>query len=139
MANAPQTLIVEDAKAIATQVPSVQGVSAELNSSEIVRYSNKNVSALIFGTIPEFLEVRSFEMAKGRFLTELDVKQSNQVVVLGSELAQKLFGNTNPLGQQVRIQNVSVKVIGVWRPKAHLLVRILIIPPLCRSPQWPIA
>ncbi len=117
IANAPQTLIVEDAKAIATQVPSVQGVSAELNSSEIVRYSNKNVSALIFGTIPEFLEVRSFEMAKGRFLTELDVKQSNQVVVLGSELAQKLFGNTNPLGQQVRIQNVSVKVIGVLAPK----------------------
>ena len=115
--NAPQTLIVEDAKAIATQVPSVQGVSAELNSSEVVRYSNKNVSALIFGTIPEFLEVRSFEMAKGRFLTELDVKQSNQVVVLGSELAQKLFGNTNPLGQQVRIQNVSVKVIGVLAPK----------------------
>jgi putative ABC transport system permease protein len=117
LANAPQTLIVEDAKAIATQVPSVQGVSAELNSSEIVRYSNKNVSALIFGTIPEFLEVRSFEMAKGRFLTELDVKQSNQVVVLGSELAQKLFGNTNPLDQQVRIQNVSVKVIGVLAPK----------------------
>ena len=117
IANAPQTLIVEDAKAIATQVPSVQGVSAELNSSEIVRYSNKNVSALIFGTIPEFLEVRSFEMAKGRFLTELDVKQSNQVVVLGSELAEKLFGNTNPLGQQVRIQNVSVKVIGVLAPK----------------------
>ena len=117
MGNAPQTLILEDAKAIATQVPSVQGVSAELNSSEIVRYSNKNVSALIFGTIPEFLEVRSFEMAKGRFLTELDVKQSNQVVVLGSELAQKLFGNTNPLGEQVRIQNVSVKVIGVLAPK----------------------
>jgi len=117
MGNAPQTLILEDAKAIATQVPSVQGVSAELNSSEIVRYSNKNVSALIFGTIPEFLEVRNFEMAKGRFLTELDVKQSNQVVVLGSELAEKLFGNTNPLGEQVRIQNVSVKVIGVLAPK----------------------
>jgi len=59
MANAPQTLILEDAKAIATQVPSVQGVSAELNSSEIVRFSNKNISALIFGTIPEFLEVIS--------------------------------------------------------------------------------
>ncbi|MEG4344664.1 ABC transporter permease [Microcoleus sp. A003_D6] len=115
--NAPQTLIVEDAKTIATQVPSVQGVSAELNSSEIVRYSNKNVSALIFGTIPDFLEVRSFEMAKGRFLTELDVKQSNQVVVLGSELAEKLFGNTNPLGEQIRIQNVSLKVIGVLAPK----------------------
>ena len=115
--NAPQTLIIEDAKAIATQVPSVQGVSAELNSSELVRYGNKNVSALIFGTIPEFLTVRSFEMAKGRFLTELDVKQNSQVAVLGSELAEKLFGNANPLGEQVRIKNVSMKVIGVLAPK----------------------
>ncbi len=117
LGNAPQTLIIEDAKAIATQVPSVQGVSAELNSSEIVRYSNKNVSALIFGTIPEFLEVRSFEMAKGRFLTEIDIKQNSQVAVLGSELAEKLFGNTNPLGEQVRIKNVSMKVVGVLAPK----------------------
>jgi len=115
--NAPQTLILPDAKAIATQVPSVQGVSAELNSSEIVRYSNKNVSSLIFGTIPEFLTVRNFEMARGRFLTELDVKKNNQVVVLGSELAEKLFANTNPLGEQVRIKNVSMKVIGVFAPK----------------------
>ena len=117
ISNAPQTLVLTDAKAIATQVPSVQGVSAELNSSEIVRYSNKNVSALIFGTIPEFLEVRKFEIAKGRFVTDIDVKQSNQVVVLGSELAEKLFGNTNPLGEQIRIKNVSLKVIGVLAPK----------------------
>jgi putative ABC transport system permease protein len=115
--NAPQTLVLEDARAIATQVPSVQGVSAELNSSEIVRSNNKNVSALIFGTIPEFLEVRSFDMAKGRFLTELDLKQNSQVAVLGSELAEKLFGNTNPIGQQVRIKNASMKVIGVLAPK----------------------
>ena len=117
ISNAPQTLIVEDAHAIASQVPSVQGVSAELNSSEIVRYSNKNVSSLIFGTIPEFLQVRNFEMAKGRFLTDIDVKENNQVVVLGSELAEKLFGNTNPLDQQVRIKNVSMKIIGVLAPK----------------------
>ncbi|MEZ2226729.1 MAG: ABC transporter permease [Microcoleus sp.] len=117
ISNAPQTLIVEDAHAIASQVPSVQGVSAELNSSEIVRYSNKNVSSLIFGTIPEFLQVRSFEMAKGRFLTDIDVKENNQVVILGSELAEKLFGNTNPLDQQVRIKNVSMKIIGVLAPK----------------------
>ncbi|MGL5060828.1 MAG: ABC transporter permease [Microcoleus sp.] len=117
IANSPQTLVLEDARAIASQVPSVQGVSAELNSSEIVRYSNKNVSALIFGTIPEFLAVRSFDMAKGRFLNELDIKQNSQVVVLGSELAAKIFGNTNPLGEQVRIKNVSMKVIGVLAPK----------------------
>jgi putative ABC transport system permease protein len=115
--NTPQTLVLEDARAIATQVPSVRGVSAELNSSEIVRSDNKNVSALIFGTIPEFLEVRSFDMAKGRFLTELDLKQNSQVAVLGSELAEKLFGNTNPIGQQVRIKNASMKVIGVLAPK----------------------
>ena len=67
ISSAPQTLVLPDAKAIATQVPSVQGVSAELNSSEIVRYSNKNVSVLIFGTIPEFLESEALKWQKGSF------------------------------------------------------------------------
>ncbi|MEB3828189.1 ABC transporter permease [Phormidium sp. CCY1219] len=113
----PQTLVLADAKAIATQVPDVEGVSAELNGSELVRYGNKNFSALIFGTTPDFLFVRNFEVAKGRFLTELDIQRSNQVVALGADLAEALFGDANPIGEKVRIKNVSLEVIGVMKPK----------------------
>jgi putative ABC transport system permease protein len=61
--------------------------------------------------------VRSFDVANGRFISKLDVRRNNQVVALGSELADKLFGNTNPIGQQVRIKNVSFQVVGVMEPK----------------------
>lgn len=113
----PQTLVLSDAKAIASQVPSVQGVSAELNGSELVRYRNKNFSALIFGSTPDFMRVRNFEVDRGRFLSELDIQRSNQVVALGADLAKALFGDANPIGEKVRIKNVSLEVIGVMKPK----------------------
>ncbi len=113
----PKTLVLEDAKAIATQVPSVKEVAPQINSRQLVTYRNKNTTTLIVGTTPEFLGVRSFDVANGRFISKLDVRRNNQVVALGSELADKLFGNTNPIGQQVRIKNVSFQIVGVMEPK----------------------
>lgn len=113
----PKTLILEDAEAIASQVPTVAGVTAELNTRQVVTYRNRNTDVNIIGTTPSFLVVRDFETAKGRFFTELDMKRSNQVVVLGADLAEKLFGNANPIGQQMRIKNASFQVIGVLTAK----------------------
>ncbi|MDY6939378.1 MAG: ABC transporter permease [Cyanobacteriota bacterium] len=113
----PQTLVYEDALAIAEQVPSVQEVAPQLNSSELVSYRNKNVSSLIYGTTPELLSVRDFDVAQGRFITDLDLKRNQQVVAIGSELAEQLFGNLNPVGEQIRIKNASFTVIGVMQPK----------------------
>lgn len=113
----PQTLVLADAEAIAAQVPSIKGVSAELNGSHLVRYRNKNFSALVFGTTANFLTVRNFELAKGRFITDLDVKRNNQIVALGSDLATALFGDADPIGQKVRIENVSLEVVGVMKSK----------------------
>jgi putative ABC transport system permease protein len=113
----PKTLVLEDAVAIASQVPTIAGVTAELNSRQVVTYRNRNTDVNIIGTTPSFLVVRDFETAKGRFFTDIDMKRSNQVVVLGADLAEKLFGNANPIGQQMRIKNASFQVIGVLGAK----------------------
>jgi putative ABC transport system permease protein len=117
----PKTLVLADAEAIATQVPSVQSVAAEYNSRELVTYRNKNTNINVIGTTPEFLPVRQFDVGKGRFLTNLDIQRSNQVAVLGGTLADRLFGNTNPVGQQLRLKNVSFQVIGVLQAKGSSL------------------
>jgi putative ABC transport system permease protein len=119
--GAAQKLVLSDAEAIASQVSLVEAVSAELNSSEIVRYGNKNFSALIFGTIPGFMPVRNYKVAQGRFITDLDLKRNNQVVAIGSDVATALFGDTNPIGEKVRIKNVSLEVIGVMESKGTSL------------------
>lgn len=115
--DVPKTLVLEDAQAIASQVPTVAGVTAELNSRQVVTYRNRNTDVNIIGTTPSFLVVRDFETAKGRFFSDIDMKRSNQVVVLGADLAEKLFGNANPIGQQMRIKNASFQIIGVLAPK----------------------
>lgn len=119
--DVPKTLVLEDAKAIATQVPTVANVTAELNSRQVVTYRNRNTDVNIIGTTPTFLTVRDFETAKGRFFTDIDMRRSNQVAVLGADLAQRLFGSANPVGQQLRIKNTSFQVIGVLTAKGSNL------------------
>jgi putative ABC transport system permease protein len=117
----PKTLVLADAEAIASQVPSVQAVAPEFNSRSLVTYRNKNTNVNLIGTTPGFLPVRQFDVARGRFLTNLDIKRSNQVVVLGADLAERLFENVDPVGQQLRLKNVTFQVIGVLESKGSNL------------------
>jgi putative ABC transport system permease protein len=113
----PQTLVYEDAIALAEQVPLIDKVAPQLNSSTLVSYRDRNVSTLVYGTTPDILPVRDFDVASGRFLSDLDIRRQQQVVAIGSDLADRLFGDTNPIGQSVRIDNLSFEVIGVMQPK----------------------
>ena len=113
----PQTLVLADAEAIASQVPTVKEVAPSLTANELVSYRNKNASSSLTGATPEYLTVRNFDVAKGRFFTDLDLQRQENIVALGSELAEQLFGNENPIGKRVRIKNVTLEVIGVMAPK----------------------
>ncbi|MTJ55551.1 FtsX-like permease family protein [Anabaena sp. UHCC 0253] len=117
----PKTLVLEDAKAIAKQVRAIKDVAPEINTRTTITYRNKNSSSSIIGTTPNYLAVRSVEIEKGRFFNELDIKRSLPVVVLGPELARKLFGNQSPIGQNIRIKNVSFEVIGLTVAKGTFL------------------
>ena len=118
----PRTLVLSDAEAIATQVPSVKAVAPQIRKKELITYTNKNINAQLVGTTPEFPLVRNFNLAAGgKFFTDNDLTRSNQVVVLGPELAKRLFEQQNPIGKKVRIKSVSFQVIGVMQPKGSLM------------------
>jgi putative ABC transport system permease protein len=119
--DVPKTLVLADAEAIATQVPTVDEVAPQITGRQIVTYRNKNTNTQIIGTTPEFLTVRSFDLAKGRFISEFDLKRNSRITVLGSELANQLFGQQNPIGQRLRIKNVSFEIVGVLEPKGSFL------------------
>jgi len=117
----PRTLVLADAEAIAEQVPSVAGVAPEFSSRELVSYRNRNANVNIVGTGPGFLSVRSFDMARGRFISDLDMTRQSQVVVVGATLAERLFDQRLPLGETLRIRGESFTVIGVMDPKGSNL------------------
>ena len=113
----PKTLVLEDAKAIAEQVPSVKRVAPQITLSDVVQAGDVSSTSSIAGITPEFLPVRQFEVAQGRFFSTDDLDSASNLAVVGPDLATKLFGNRSAIGRQLRIRNQPFEVIGVLEPK----------------------
>ena len=113
----PKTLVLEDAEAIATQVPSVKRVAPVINTNQVVQAGARSSTGAVFGATSEFPPVRGFDVAKGRFINSKDVAGAKAIAVLGSDLRTKLFPTGSAIGQQVRIGNQSFEVVGVMAPK----------------------
>jgi len=117
----PRTLVVADARAIAEQVPSVVAVAPEYSTRNLVTFRNRNTNTSVVGTSEQFLQVRSFEMGQGRFISELDLDRRSQVAVIGATLAERLFDDTLPIGQSLRVNGTSFEVVGVMAQKGSNL------------------
>ncbi|KGG17519.1 MULTISPECIES: ABC transporter permease [unclassified Prochlorococcus] len=113
----PRNLTLNDAIAIKEQVPSIKRVAPQISSSEIVQYQSKSFSSTVLGVTSDFLKVRSFDIANGRFITEKDQGSVRNVAIIGSELKNDLFNTKSPLGQKIRIKDQSFDVIGIMEPK----------------------
>ncbi|MBM5791890.1 MAG: FtsX-like permease family protein [Cyanobacteria bacterium M_surface_10_m1_298] len=113
----PKTLVLEDAKAIAEQVPSVKRVVPQITLNAVVQAGAKSASTTISGISPEFLTVRRFEVARGRFIDQRDMDGARNVVVIGPDLQQKLLPEGSAIGQRLRIRDQGFEVIGVMAPK----------------------
>ena len=113
----PRTMVLADAEAIAQQVPSVGAVAAESNGRQLVTFRNRNANINVVGTTPDFLTVRSFKIANGRFISDLDMTRSAQVAVIGDILKERLFDEEPALGQQIRVGGINFDVVGVLEKK----------------------
>ena len=113
----PKTLVLEDAEAIAEQVPSVKRVVPQITLSAVLQAGSKSSSATVSGITPDFLTVRRFEVAQGRFIDKRDLDGARNVVVIGPDLRDKLLPMGSAIGKQLRIRDQSFEVIGVMAPK----------------------
>src|SRR5262245_56744740 len=119
-AGSAMTLTPDDCEAIGSQCPAIKVAAPTVRSrNQPVVYGNKNwVPNQITGTSPEFLDVRDWtEMADGEMFTDRDVRNANKVCVLGQTLVRELFGGESPVGKEIRIKNVTFKVVGALRRK----------------------
>jgi putative ABC transport system permease protein len=115
--GAAQTLKHADAEAIAASLPDVEGVSAEFSRNGQIVYGAQNDNSTISGVTPSFPEVRNWKPEQGAFFTESDMRNRSRVALIGKTVKENLFGETDPIGQTVRINRASFTVIGVMESK----------------------
>jgi len=113
------TLTPGDADAIVTECPSIIAAAPIVRTRTQIVYGNRNWAPnSMMGTTPAFLEVRDWtEMAEGEAFTDRDVRNCSKVCLVGQTIVRELFAGESPIGKDIRMQNVNMKVIGVLRPK----------------------
>jgi putative ABC transport system permease protein len=112
-------LTLADMERIAATIPTVTSVTPLREFRKEVRYLDHKLDARIVGVSPNFLSMNGLHMSLGRFITDVDEETYANVVVLGAELAEKLFPVNDPIGQQVKIgENHAYTVIGVTESRA---------------------
>jgi putative ABC transport system permease protein len=118
-AGSVPTLTAEDAKAIAEEIPTVKYAAPRLNGVAQVVFENQNWSTTTRATTPEALWIRDWPVVRGRLMTEADLDRGAKVCLLGQTVAQSLFGEMDPVGQIVRINQFPFMVIGVLAVKGQ--------------------
>lgn len=107
-----QTLIPADVDEI-NKLPNVAAALPELTGSYTLRYGNVDVSTDVNATGHQYPLARKWDIASGTFFTEEDEKTFATVAVLGKTVVRKLFGNEDPLGKFIIVNNVLFQVIGI--------------------------
>lgn len=106
------SLTEEDFRAV-QKLTTVQTVAPVIFITEKTRYGSEEVSPWVFGTTKDFFANYGLKIGYGRLLDERDNKAAKSVAVIGSQTAEDLFGNANPLGKRIQVGAKFYTVVGV--------------------------
>jgi putative ABC transport system permease protein len=115
--NSYRNLTVDDAEAILEEVDGIESVSPVVSGRSQLKYFNKNTNIMVMGACPTYFTIRNFELERGRAFTDLDVNGGMRVVVLGPTTVKDLFGESDPLGEMVKLKGINFRVVGILKAK----------------------
>ncbi|WP_144961316.1 ABC transporter permease [Gillisia sp. Hel_I_86] len=98
-------------------LPDVEAMDYALNvGREIIKFEEKTVSQVEIGAVTHnYYQIEALQLAQGRFFNEAESVSGTHVIILGHEIAQNLFGESDPLGKQIRMYGRRFTVIGVLK------------------------
>ncbi|MBU1102596.1 ABC transporter permease [Patescibacteria group bacterium] len=117
------TLKTKDVKDLKNKqlFPYIEAVNGQAIGQEWVVFGNKERRVLVYGCSPDYPQIMKIaKISTGRFFTDTENESLARVTVLGSTLAEKLFGGTNPLGQNIKMKGQNFKVVGIFKPQGGM-------------------
>lgn len=100
----------------------IQYVSPTVSGSLTVKAGSTNTTASIMGVYPDYANIVSTELASGRYIIDADVENRSAVCVIGPDLAEDLFGNTNVVGNTLHVNGRMFRIVGVLDGTSSTLV-----------------
>ena len=113
------TLKAADFDAMLNECPAVKAVSPSARSMAQVVFGNQNWNTRIEGYNELYPDMRNWTIAQGSFFDDSQVKAAARVAVLGNTVWQELFAGSDPVGQTIRVKNLSFQVIGTFKAKGY--------------------
>jgi len=114
-----QTLTIEDAEAVAREIPTIARWTPGVRGRSQVIAGNNNWNTQVEGGNEDFLAVRNWVVAEGANFTARDVLVAEKVCLLGATVARTLFPDSDPVGQIIRVRNMPFRVTGVLAAKGQ--------------------
>lgn len=113
------TLSPDDCEAILRESPAIGNASPMVRTRTQVVYGSRNwVPTYIYGTDPAYLDMQDWTtLAEGEPFTDRDVLNANKVCILGQTLVRELFEGESAVGKEIRVKNISFRVVGVLSRK----------------------
>ena len=116
-AGVPLRFTLDDVDTLTTNIPQITQITPEASKQANIQYVTRTFSFNVTGNYPNVISIRALKLGEGRFYNAEDEMQHAHAAVIGSEAKEKLFSGRNALGERIRVDGLSVEVIGVVSPK----------------------
>lgn len=118
-AGSMQTLKYEDARAIQSKIRNIDFVSPSVSGSYQIVNGNQNWNSSVQGVTPEYMDIKSLVVESGSFISTDNMNKRDRVAVIGTTVAENLFGSENPVGRNIRVNNQPFRIIGLLESKGQ--------------------
>jgi putative ABC transport system permease protein len=108
---------LDDVDTLTTNIPQIAQITPEVSKQANIQYETRTYTFNVSGNYPNVYSIRALKLALGRFYNAEDEIQRARVAVIGSEAKEKLFSGRAALGERIRIDGLSVEVVGILSPK----------------------
>ena len=114
-----KTLTLADYDAIKEHISLVTNVTPQADSRVQLVYGNQNWNSSVRGVAPTYIALKGWNIVRGGMFTDVDVERAANVCVLGQTIVDQLFGQSDPIGEAIRVRDQSCQVVGVLEVKGQ--------------------